>query len=200
MPIPILTCRIPNATSELITLTILIKMPLIRNAVQTDFTEIQVIYSEYVLKTHATFEVIPPAKDELIRRWQTITSDSLPYLIAELNNKVIGYAYASKYRSRSAYKYTIEDSVYVSPNSIGKGVGKALLKSIVQKCASLGYRQMIAVIGGSDNHSSINLHERCGFYQIGTMPSTGYKLQQWVDSVMMQRQLGQGDQTNPSLE
>jgi L-amino acid N-acyltransferase YncA len=175
-------------------------MPLIRNAVQTDFTEIQVIYTEYVLKTYATFEVIPPAKHELIRRWQTTTGDSLPYLIAELNNKVIGYAYASKYRSRSAYKYTIEDSVYVSPNSIGKGVGKALLKSVVQKCASLGYRQMIAVIGGSDNHSSINLHEKCGFYQIGTMPSTGYKLQQWVDSVMMQRQLGQGDQENPSLK
>jgi len=175
-------------------------MPLIRNAIQTDFTEIQVIYTEYVLKTYATFEIRPPAEDELIRRWQTIYDDRLPYVVAELNNKVIGYAYASKYRSRSAYKYTIEDSVYVSPNSIGKGVGKALLKNIIQKCEALGYRQMIAVIGGSDNHSSIKLHERCGFYQIGTMPSTGYKLQQWVDSVVMQRQLGQGDQTNPLLK
>ena len=175
-------------------------MPLIRNAVETDFAEIQVIYTEYVLETYATFEVIPPTKDELIQRWETITQDGFPYLIAELNGKVVGYAYASKYRSRLAYKYTIEDSVYVSPNSTGQGVGKALLQAIIQKCIPLGYRQIIAVIGGSDNHSSINLHEKCGFYKIGTMPGTGYKLGRWVDSVMMQRQLGQGDCSTPSLE
>jgi phosphinothricin acetyltransferase len=175
-------------------------MPLIRNAIETDFVEIQIIYTEYVLETHATFEVIPPAKNELIQRWQTITNDGFPYLIAELNSKVVGYAYASKYRLRSAYKYSIEDSVYVAPDSTGQGVGTALLKSIIQKCTSLGYRQMIAVIGGSDNHSSINLHARCGFYKTGTMPSTGYKLGQWVDSVMMQRPLGQGDRSTPSLK
>ena len=172
-------------------------MPIIRNAVQADFSEIQIIYAEYVLKTYATFEIIPPNRNELIQRWHTISSDGFPYLIAELNNKVIGYAYASKYRLRSAYKYTIEDSVYVSPNSTGQGIGKNLLENIIQKCTALGYRQMVAVIGGSDNHSSINLHERCGFYQIGTMPSTGYKLGQWVDSVMMQKQLGQGDKSTP---
>ena len=172
-------------------------MSFIRNAIQADFSEIQIIYTEYVLETYATFEIIPPDKDELIQRWQAITNDGFPYLVSELHNKVIGYAYASKYRLRSAYKYTVEDSVYVSPNSTGQGIGTSLLKNIICKCTSLGYRQMIAVIGGSDNHSSINLHERCGFYQIGTMPSTGYKLGKWIDSVIMQKPLGQGDKTSP---
>ena len=175
-------------------------MPLIRNTVQPDLLEVQKIYAQYVLNTFATFEITPPDQDELTRRWQNIINDGFPYLIAEMDHKVVGYAYASKYRLRSAYEYTIENSVYVSPNFIGQGVGKTLLNNLIQKCTSLGYRQMIAIIGGSDNNSSISLHEKCGFYKIGIMPSTGYKLEQWVDSVMMQKELGEGDKTTPSLK
>jgi L-amino acid N-acyltransferase YncA len=175
-------------------------MPLIRNTVQPDLLEVQKIYAQYALNTFATFEITPPDQDELTRRWQNIINDGFPYLIAEMDHKVVGYAYASKYRLRSAYEYTIEDSVYVSPNFIGQGVGESLLNNLIQKCTSLGYRQMIAVIGDSDNNSSISLHKKCGFNKIGIMPSTGYKLEQWVDSVMMQRELGEGDKTTPSLK
>ena len=175
-------------------------MPLIRNTVQPDLLEVQKIYAQYVLNTFATFEITPPDQDELTRRWQNIINDGFPYLIAEMDHKVVGYAYASKYRLRSAYEYTIEDSVYISSKFIGQVVGESLLNNLIQKCTSLGYRQMIAVIGDSDNNSSISLHKKCGFYEIGIMPSTGYKLEQWVDSVMMQRELGEGDKTAPSLK
>ena len=175
-------------------------MPHIRNTIESDLVEIQKLYTHYVVNTFSTFEINPPDQNELTRRWKTITSTGFPYLTAELENKIVGYTYASKYRSRSAYEYTIEDSVYVSPDFLGQGVGESLLNTLIHKCLPLGWRQMVAVIGDSQNTSSISLHEKCGFYKIGIMPSTGYKLGQWIDTIIMQRELGDGDKTTPLLK
>ncbi len=120
--------------------------------------------------------------------------------MVEQAGKIGGYAYASQFRPRPAYNNTVEDSVYVSPNFIGQGLGKFLLKDLIEKCTSLGLRQMVAVIGDSNNHPSINLHKKLGFEAIGVMPSTGYKLDRWVDTVIMQRALGDGDTTPPLIK
>ena len=175
-------------------------MPHIRTTIEPDLLEIQKIYTRYVVNTFSTFEINPPDENQLIERWKNITKMGFPYLTAELDNKVVGYTYAFRYRARSAYEYTIEDSVYVSPDFIGKGVGESLLNALIHTCLPLGWRQMVAVIGDSHNNSSINLHEKCGFDKIGVMPSTGYKLGQWIDTVIMQRELGDGDKTTPMLK
>jgi phosphinothricin acetyltransferase len=173
--------------------------PRIRKAVETDMAQITEIYAHYVSKALASFEIVPPDQAEIKRRWQAVAEKDMPYLVAEIGDKIGGYAYASPFRSRPAYNSTVEDSVYVSPDFLGQGLGQSLLKALIEECTSLGLRQMIAVIGDSKNHPSIKLHEKCGFSQVGVMPSTGYKLDQWVDSVFMQRMLGEGDATPPSI-
>lgn len=145
----------------------------------------------------ASFEEIPPAVEELERRWRGITERGLPYLVAEYGGEVAGYGYCALYRERSAYRYTLEDSVYVRQDSIGRGIGKLLLNELVRRCEALGYRQLIAVIGDSGNEASIRLHAACGFLRAGTLRSVGYKFGRWVDSVIMQRPLGPGDGTRP---
>jgi len=172
--------------------------PKIRKAVAADMAEIQTIYAPYVLNALASFEITPPDQTELTRRWQTVTENGLPYFVVEIDGTIGGYAYASTFRPRPAYSSTVEDSVYVSQNFLGQGLGQMLLNQLIEDCAALGLRQMIAVIGDSQNHPSINLHKKCGFTQVGVMPSTGYKLDQWVDSVYMQRALGDGDSTPPT--
>jgi phosphinothricin acetyltransferase len=170
----------------------------IRPAAAADFDAIQCIYAHHVLNGLASFEETPPDAAELARRWRMIADAGLPYLCAaEPDGTLVGYAYAGPYRPRSAYRFTVEDSVYVAPGAAGRGIGRGLLRQLVEICAGLGKRQMIAVIGDSGNAASIALHRACGFELTGTFQAIGFKHGRWVDSVLMQRALGPGSATNP---
>jgi phosphinothricin acetyltransferase len=169
----------------------------IRASAPTDVRAIAAIYAHHVRNGLASFEIVPPDDAEVARRRDSILARGLPYLVAELDRKIVGYAYAAPYRERPAYRYTLEDSVYVEPSAARHGAGRALLDSLIAVCAALGYRQMIAVIGDSANAASIGLHEACGFARTGLLPSVGFKLGRWVDSVLMQRALGSGDTAAP---
>jgi phosphinothricin acetyltransferase len=155
-----------------------------------DLSDITRIYSHYVLHTSATFELEAPDLDEMARRRSEILQRGLPYLTAEEEDGVVvGYAYAGMYRSRAAYRFTVEDSIYVDPEYVGRGCGQSLLAELIAQCEQGPWRQMIAVIGDSDNEASITLHERCGFGKVGTLCGVGFKFGRWVDSVLMQRAL-----------
>ncbi len=169
-----------------------------RPAAAADFTAIQAIYAHHVRHGLASFEEEPPAIEELRRRHDDVVGRGLPWLVADFGGLVAGYAYCTPYRARSAYRYALEDSVYVREDMTGKGVGSALLAELVRRCDSLGYRQIVAVIGDSANAASINLHATFGFLRVGTLRSVGFKFGRWVDSVLMQRPLGRGDATPPS--
>ena len=158
---------------------------------------VQAIYAHYVLHGLATFEEVPPSVAELLSRRASVLELGLPFLIAELNGQVAGYSYATSYRLRPAYRYTIEDSVYVARGLGGHGIGSALLTALVARCEAGPWRQMLAVIGDSGNGGSIALHARLGFQPVGTLTSVGFKLGRWVDTVLMQRPLGSGDATLP---
>ena len=168
-----------------------------RPAVATDLAAVHSIYSHAVLHGLASFEEEPPSLDEIRRRHQDVTGRSLPWLVAELGGAVAGYGYCAPYRARSAYRYALEDSVYVRPDLHGKGVGRAILAELIARCEALGYRQIVAVIGDSANAASIKLHAAAGFLRVGTLRSVGFKFNRWVDSVLMQRPLGTGDGTPP---
>lgn len=170
----------------------------IRMATPGDMAAVAAIYSHYVETSAATFEVVPPAPDDMARRYEDVMAQSLPYLVAEQENQLVGYAYAGLYRTRSAYRHTVEDSVYVDKDSLGQGIGRHLLWDLITRCTALGYRQMIAVIGDSANSPSIALHSQLGFKVIGALPATGRKFERWVDTVLMQRPLGDGGATPPS--
>ncbi len=170
----------------------------VRPATLDDIPDIQAIYAHHVAHGLASFEEQAPAADEMRRRYREITGGGFPYVAAELGAAVVGYGYCTLYRTRSAYRYALEDSVYVRPDCIGRGVGKALLAELINQCEALGYRQVIAVIGDSANAASIGLHARQGFLRVGTLRSVGFKLGRWVDSVFMQRPLGAGDGTPPA--
>jgi len=169
----------------------------VRDAVGADFVAVQAIYAHHVLTGLATFEETPPSTQELLSRWAEIASLGLPYLVAECEGRVAGYSYAALYRSRPAYRYALEDSVYVAENMRGRGIGGALLRELVERCERGAWRQMVAVIGDSGNDASVALHRRAGFELIGTLRSVGFKLGRWVDTVLMQRPLGVGDATQP---
>ena len=171
---------------------------IIRAALPSDIGGIQRIYSHYVLNGLASFELRPPDEVEMLARWQLIKERGHPYLVVESEGALAGYAYASTYRRRPAYDYTLENSVYISHEYLGMGAGKRILDALVEKCTELGFRQLIAVIGDSNNYPSINLHLKCGFEKAGVLPSTGFKHGRWVDSVLMQCPLGDGDRTLPS--
>jgi phosphinothricin acetyltransferase len=170
---------------------------LVRPAAPQDLTAIQSIYAYHVMHGLASFEEEAPALEEMRRRYEEITGRGLPYLAAEENGEVLGYGYCSLYRTRSAYRYTLEDSIYVKHGKQGKGVGKAVLAELIARCTALGYRQIIAVIGDSANAGSIAVHASLGFVRAGNLRSTGYKFGRWVDSILMQRPLGAGDGTPP---
>jgi L-amino acid N-acyltransferase YncA len=158
------------------------------------------IYAHHVLNGLASFEIVPPDEGEIMLRREGVLSCGLPYLVAVLGEKIAGYAYATPYRTRPAYHYALEDSVYVDPSAARQGVGRALLAALIEACASLGYRQMIAVIGDSANAASIGLHAACGFARAGLLPSVGFKQGRWVDSVLMRRPLGPGDAVPPGMQ
>jgi L-amino acid N-acyltransferase YncA len=164
----------------------------VRPAAPADMAQIQAIYAYHVRSSLATFEVEPPAIGEMTRRHADVVGRGLPYLVAELDGRLLGYGYAAPYRSRPAYRYTIENSIYVAEDSRGHGVGRAVLAAVIARCESLGYRQMVAVIGDSANMASIGLHKSLGFQQVGLLPAVGFKFGRWVDSVLMQRSLGAG--------
>jgi len=170
---------------------------LVRPAAPQDLPAIQAIYAHHVLHGLASFEEVAPPLEEMRRRFEAVTGDGLPYLVAEEKGEVLGYGYCSVYRTRSAYRHTLEDSIYVKEGKQGRGVGKALLAELIARCTALNYRQIIAVIGDSANAGSIKLHASLGFVRAGNLRSTGYKFGRWVDSVLMQLPLGQGDGTKP---
>ncbi|MCZ6454946.1 MAG: GNAT family N-acetyltransferase [Alphaproteobacteria bacterium] len=169
----------------------------IRDATEDDLATIQAIYAHHVDHGLASFEEIPPDLAEISRRRNVARDHDLPYLVAERDGAVRGFAYASPFRNRPAYRYTIEDSVYVAPDALGTGIGSALLSVLIERCTERGFRQMVAVIGDSANQASIELHAKHGFLQSGLMPAVGFKFGRWVDSVRMQRPLGPGDTTLP---
>lgn len=169
----------------------------VRPAAVSDIDAIQRIYAHHVLHGLASFEETPPDAVELTRRWRAIVDAGLPYLCAVTDGAVTGYAYAGPYRPRSAYRFTVEDSVYVAPDHAGRGIGRALLRQLIEICIDLGKRQMIAVIGDSGNVASIALHRACGFELTGTFRAIGFKHNRWVDSVLMQRPLGPGASSSP---
>lgn len=173
--------------------------PVIRKAASADFDAIADIYANEVLHGLATFETIPPKATELAARWQALVTDGYPYLVAQLDEKLVGYAYASAFRTRIAYRNTVETSVYVEKNSRGKGIGKQLMQAIINECEKGHWRQMIAIVGDSKNRASVALHESLGFRVIGTLEAVGFKHNQWVDTVYTQRALGDGTQTLESF-
>lgn len=172
----------------------------IRDATPADMMAVQDIYAHHVLHGLATFEEEPPDAAEMSRRRAEVVRAGLPYLVAELQGRVVGYSYAAAYRPRSAYRFAIEDSVYVRDGLAGQGIGSALLSALLARCEGGRWRQMIAVIGDSANTGSIALHRRLGFRPAGTLEAVGYKLGRWVDTVLMQRPLGPGAATQPGDE
>ena len=170
----------------------------LRAAAPGDFSAIQAIYRHHVLHGLASFEEVPPDVEEMRRRHADIVARGLPYLVAEEAGAILGYGYCAPYRLRSAYRYALEDSVYVRDGMLGRGIGSRLLGELIRICEGLGYRQLVAVIGDSGNAPSIALHARHGFLRVGTLRSAGYKFGRWVDSVLMQRPLGSGDGAPPA--
>ena len=172
----------------------------IRDAAVTDVSVITEIYRESVLNGIGTYELEPPSEIEMTARFSSITGQNYPYLIAEdEQGAILGYAYASPFRARAAYRYLAEDSIYVAASARGLGVGRRLLEALLSRTAALGIRQMVAVIGGA-NPASVALHDDAGFKHVGRMPSSGFKFGQWVDTVLMQIDLGEGDETIPTEE
>lgn len=169
----------------------------VRDGAEADIAAIQAIYAHYVMFELASFEEVVPDASEMARRRAEIAARRLPYLVAEVGGVVKGFAYAAPYRARSAYRFTVEDSIYVAPGAAGQGLGRLLLAQVIERSTALGYRQMIAVIGDSANTASINLHGKLGFRPVGVLTAAGFKLGRWVDSVIMQRPLGAADTTPP---
>ena len=172
----------------------------IRDAALTDVSVITEIYRESVMNGIGTYELDPPSEIEMTARFNTIATQNYPYLIAEdENGAILGYAYASPFRTRAAYRYLAEDSVYVSSEARGLGIGGRLLDTLLSRTASLGIRQMVAVIGGA-NPASVAVHEKAGFKHVGRMPASGFKFGEWVDTVFMQIELDEGADTIPVSE
>jgi phosphinothricin acetyltransferase len=155
----------------------------------SDISEITDIYRQAVLVGKSSWEYDPPNTLEMTQRFEMITMYGFPYLVAKKNNRVVGFAYASKYRDRIGYRFCVENSVYIDPAHHSQGIGSQLLDALINECTNLGFKQMIAVIGDSENRASIKLHEKSGFVQVGFLPKIGFKFDIWLDSIIMQRKL-----------
>jgi L-amino acid N-acyltransferase YncA len=172
--------------------------PIIRPSRDEDIAAITAIYGHHVLHGVASFEETPPAVDEMARRRTAILGHGLPYLVAESGAKgVVGYCYAGPFRPRAGYRFTLEDSIYIDAVEVGRGIGRALMTPLLARCEELGYRQMVAVIGGRETLASIRLHAALGFVHCGVLPAVGFKFGRWIDIVLMQRALGCGADTLP---
>ncbi|MCB1487718.1 MAG: N-acetyltransferase [Bauldia sp.] len=171
--------------------------PTLRPVSPQDIPVIAAIYGDAVLTGTASFEIEPPGEAEMARRISSLVEAGFPVIVAEHEGEILGYAYAGPYRLRPAYRFTVEDTVYIAAPARGRGVGRALLRRLVEDSERLGFRQMVAVIGDSAHAASIGLHRAEGFVPVGTLTSVGYKFGRWLDSVLMQRPLGPGDTTPP---
>ena len=140
-------------------------------------------------ETTYSLEETPPTAEEMLQRWRQYTEKNLPYLVAKIEDKIVGYAYACPYRSRSAYRFTVEESVYVAPTYHGRGIGRQLLYTLIATCKAQGYQQMIAVIAGNDNTASMHFHQKLGFKQVGILEKVGFKFNRWIDTPLMQKEL-----------
>src|SRR5262245_21482688 len=169
----------------------------VRPATPADIPAITRIYAHAVLHGTATFELEPPDEAEMTRRMKVLLDGSFPYIVAENGGGLAGYAYAGLYRTRPAYRFTVEDSIYVDPNAQRRGVGRALLARLIEESERRGFRQMIAVIGDSAQTPSIEVHRALGFRMVGSFESIGFKFGRWLDTVLMQRDLGNGAKTTP---
>ena len=174
--------------------------PLLRDCRADDLNAVLEIYAREVREGTASFELEPPDLVELTARWQAIRRARLPYLVAEQRGRILGYAYAGAYRARPGYRYTVEDSVYVAPFAHRQGIGRALLDAVVSAAAARGMRQMVAIIGDSAHVASIRLHEQAGFRLVGVLENVGCKFGRWLDTVLMQRALGDGAASLPGRQ
>jgi phosphinothricin acetyltransferase len=173
---------------------------IIRDATPADLVEITRIYADSVLNGVASYELVAPDEAEMERRMSAIRDSGYPYLVAEDGeDRLLGYAYASAFRTRPAYRWLVEDSIYLAPEARGRGVGRALLEALIGRCETLGFRQMVAVIGGA-HPASIAVHQKAGFVSTGMISGSGHKHGRWLDTVFMQRPLGEGKATDPDPE
>ncbi len=168
-------------------------MVAIRDATPADIPAIHAIYAHHVLHGLASFEEVPPPVEEVRARYEAVVGAGKPYLVAESEGRVVGYGYASAYRARSAYRFTLENSIYVDEGARGRGVGSALLEALVARCRRGPWRQMLAIIGDSGNTASIGVHRKAGFREVGVLERVGFKHGRWVDSVVMQLELSPAD-------
>lgn len=172
----------------------------LRDATPEDVPAIQAIYAHHVLHGRASFEEVPPTVDDMRVRFAEVLRKGLPYLVAERDGEVLGYAYASSYRARSAYRFAIEDSIYIDHRRVGEGLGQALLSALIERCETGPWRQMVAVVActaSGEGAGSLAVHERLGFRTIGRLEAVGFKHGQWIDTVLMQRPLGVGSGSLP---
>ena len=169
----------------------------VRAATAGDIPAITRIYGHAVKHGTASFELEPPDEAEMAHRMQTLLDGGYPYFVAETDGALVGYAYAGPYRPRPAYRFSVEDSIYIDPSAQRRGIGRVLLEHLIAECERHGFRQMVAVIGDSAQTASIELHRALGFRLVGTVENVGYKFDQWLDSVNMQRPLGRGATTKP---
>ncbi len=169
----------------------------IRAATASDLPAITAIYQAAVLHGTATFEIDPPDLAEMTRRFEALTGGGFPYFVAVDGGQVLGYAYAGQHRPRVAYRFTVEDSIYLAPTAQRRGVGGKLLAALIGACESKGFRQMVAVIGDSANAGSVAVHRNAGFDMVGTHPNVGFKFGRWLDTISMQKALGEGGGTLP---
>ncbi len=171
--------------------------PILRAATPADAAAIAAIYGHHVVHGLGTFDLTPPTPATMAERMQGILAHGLPYLVAEIDGRVAGYAYAGVFRPRAGYAFTVEDSVYIAPDAVGRGLGKTLLRQVIADCEAMGLRQMIACIGDSGNAASVGLHTSLGFVHSGTVEAAGFKHGRWVDIVFMRLPLGAGEASPP---
>jgi L-amino acid N-acyltransferase YncA len=169
----------------------------LRDSSDADVPACAEIYREAVRNGTGTFELDEPDDAEMARRRQAVLDQRLPWLVAQRDGQLLGYAYANQFRPRRAYRFCVEDSIYLAPAARGQGVGKLLLAELIARCERLGIRQMLAVVGDAQNQGSISVHKSCGFEHTGTFEAAGWKFERWLDVVMMQRRLGTGADTVP---
>ena len=172
----------------------------IRDVTEADIPAIQRIYAHHVEHGIATFELTPPSQQEMLARYHRIQAERMPYLAACEDGQLLGYCYANTYRPRPAYRFTVEDSIYLSPDHQGRGVGRQLLQALVSRCETGPWRQMVAVISGEGSEASVALHQKLGFVHAGNLRTVGFKHGRWIDTILMQRMLGPGGGTPPAMD
>jgi L-amino acid N-acyltransferase YncA len=172
-------------------------MPLLRASTDADIPAISSIYGHHVLHGTGTFETTPPGVADMAARRADVLAKGLPYLVAEEDGRVLGFAYCQWFKPRPAYRFSAEDSIYLHPDAAGKGLGRQLLTELARQAQAAGIRKLIAVIGDSANAGSIGVHQACGFVPVGVIQSCGWKFERWLDIVLMEKSLGEGNQTRP---